>query len=141
MPNTHFKSPIQLSLPSLFTSLKFLFAQRVVGYCNKENSCLWGRWQSQLIFSLNSLELIMAYINFVNFSPLPAEKFEMDPIVVHTIKLMQHAKKLRNMISNIQQQQDGMVRYNLIFLWSLTLQAYLECGLFTQQVYKCVAWG
>lgn len=83
----------------------------------------------------------MAYMNFVNFSPLPAEKFEMDPIVVHTIKLMQHAKKLRNMISNIQQQQDGMVGYNLIFLWSLTLQTYLECGLFTQQVYKCVAWG
>ncbi|XP_061183989.1 STAGA complex 65 subunit gamma-like isoform X2 [Saccostrea echinata] len=40
--------------------------------------------------------------------PLPAEKFEMDPILVHTIKLMQHSKKLRNMISNIQQQQDGM---------------------------------
>lgn len=40
--------------------------------------------------------------------PLPAEKFEMDPVVVHTIKLMQHAKKLRGMISSIQQQQDGM---------------------------------
>ena len=68
------------------------------------------------IFSLNSLELIMAYINFVNFSPLPAEKFEMDPIVVHTIKLMQHAKKLRNMITNIQQQQDGMVGQSDIFV-------------------------
>ncbi|XP_056010203.1 STAGA complex 65 subunit gamma-like [Ostrea edulis] len=40
--------------------------------------------------------------------PLPSEKFEMDPVVVHTIKLMQHAKKLRSLISSIQHQQDGM---------------------------------
>ncbi|XP_060083650.1 STAGA complex 65 subunit gamma-like [Ylistrum balloti] len=40
--------------------------------------------------------------------PLPSEKFEMDPIVMHTIRLVQHAKKLRQLISSVQQQQEAV---------------------------------
>lgn len=48
----------------------------------------------------------------------------MDPVVVHTIKLMQHAKKLRGMISSIQQQQDGMVGIFGIKNWILIFKMY-----------------
>lgn len=34
--------------------------------------------------------------------PLPAERFDLDPLTAHTIRLVQHAKKLRIMISNLQ---------------------------------------
>jgi hypothetical protein len=33
---------------------------------------------------------------------LPAERFDLDPLTAHTIRLVQHAKKLRIMISNLQ---------------------------------------
>lgn len=35
---------------------------------------------------------------------LPAEKFQIDPLTLHTIRLIQHAKKLRSLINNITQQ-------------------------------------
>lgn len=35
---------------------------------------------------------------------LPAEKFQIDPLTLHTIRLIQHAKKLRSLIYNITQQ-------------------------------------
>ncbi|CAG2201911.1 SUPT7L [Mytilus edulis] len=34
--------------------------------------------------------------------PLPAERFELDPLTAHTIRLVQHAKKVRLLISNLQ---------------------------------------
>ncbi|CAC5425822.1 SUPT7L [Mytilus coruscus] len=33
---------------------------------------------------------------------LPAERFELDPLTAHTIRLVQHAKKVRLLISNLQ---------------------------------------
>lgn len=42
--------------------------------------------------------------------PLPAERFQLDPLTSHTIKLVQHAKKVRQLISNIHQQQQDNVR-------------------------------
>lgn len=59
--------------------------------------------------------MLITYLFVSVFSPLPSEKFEMDPVVVHTIKLMQHAKKLRSLISSIQHQQDGMVGIFVVF--------------------------
>ncbi|KAK3100748.1 hypothetical protein FSP39_024618 [Pinctada imbricata] len=38
---------------------------------------------------------------------LPSEWFESDPVVLHTIKLLQHMKKLKQMIQTVQQQQES----------------------------------
>ncbi|XP_013390533.1 STAGA complex 65 subunit gamma-like [Lingula anatina] len=40
--------------------------------------------------------------------PLPAEQFAIDPLMVHTIRLLQHAKRLKIMTVSIQQQRDSM---------------------------------
>ncbi|WAQ99092.1 ST65G-like protein [Mya arenaria] len=36
---------------------------------------------------------------------LPMERFQMDPMVMHTIQLLQHARRLKQLIANIQQHQ------------------------------------
>ncbi|XP_069129324.1 STAGA complex 65 subunit gamma-like [Argopecten irradians] len=61
--------------------------------------------------------------------PLPSEKFEMDPIVLHTIRLVQHAKKLRQLISSVQQQQEavnGPLAHYFLFSGSLGLPIFNE---------------
>ncbi|XP_048243759.1 STAGA complex 65 subunit gamma-like isoform X1 [Haliotis cracherodii] len=37
--------------------------------------------------------------------PLPADHFQMDPVTLHTIQLIHHAKKMRPLIHSVQQQQ------------------------------------
>lgn len=46
--------------------------------------------------------------------PLPAEKFQIDPIVLHTIQLLQHARRLRTLIYNLQQHQQQLQQDKII---------------------------
>lgn len=49
-------------------------------------------------------------LHTLHFSPLPAERFELDPLTAHTIRLVQHAKKVRLLISNLQTANQENVR-------------------------------
>lgn len=46
--------------------------------------------------------------------PLPADKFQIDPLVLHTIQLLQHARRLRTLIHNLQQHQQQLQQDKII---------------------------
>ncbi|XP_060603179.1 STAGA complex 65 subunit gamma-like isoform X2 [Ruditapes philippinarum] len=46
--------------------------------------------------------------------PLPAEKFQIDPIVLHTIQLLQHARRLRSLKNNLLQHQQQLQQDKII---------------------------
>ena len=45
----------------------------------------------------------------------PAEAFSIDSLTLHTIKLIQYARKVRSMIQTVHQQLETLVRHIMVF--------------------------
>ena len=70
--------------------------------------------------------------NFFFDSPHPAEYFAMDSVTMHTIKLIQHARKVRTLIQNAQQILESVVSSECLSVFSFKSQLCVN----VQSTYK-----
>ncbi|KAL4230803.1 histone H3 acetylation [Mactra antiquata] len=74
---------------------------------------------------------------------LPAEKFQIDPLVLHTIQLLQHARRLRSLIHTIHQhqlqlQQDKLIDFDTTYPDAPPIPQFTGCEPTKQELLRPV---
>ena len=72
-----------------------------------------SNWLLLRVDSQHAQGLVCLFVTLIGvYRPYPAEQFALDSITQHTIKLIQHARKVRSMMHSVQQQLDSLVSHS-----------------------------